>query len=335
LSSDTTTAGFDVGGAFDVNAPQAVVAVVAALGLLTLPFWASESFTNVMVYAGFWAVFAAGWDVISGHTGYISFGHSLLSGSAAYATALLVVKVDPHLSLFVTIPVSIGAAVAMGMVFGLPSLRLRGPYFSLVTFTSVLIALKLIDVFSGVTNGHLGMSGIDVFTYDTTTFYYYTLGLAACVGAVLVVVSRSNVGRVLLAINAREQTVEEAGIDTTKFKLWAFLISAITMGFGGVFLAHYYGNVSPANSMSVADSILIIAMAAVGGTGSIVGPMAGAYLLLFLRDVLFQNWLGIGSNVRLVLLWAIVVVLLVAAPEGVFVRLWRWLGDPRGGGSRG
>lgn len=332
MESPEATVGRSILGRTDVNRYQTISLVILGLGLLTLPVWGS-SLVFVATYASLWAVFAVGWDLISGHSGYISFGHSLLSGSAAYATALLIRNVNPEMSLAITIPLSILAAVGAGLVFGLPSLRLEGPYFSLVTFVSVLVTLRFVDIFSEYTNGELGIQSIPVFTYDTTVFYYINLGLVFVVATFAIVISRSNVGRVLIAIREREHTVQEAGINTAKFKLWAFTLSAIVMSVGGVFLAHFYGNVSPANSLALENSVLMIAIATVGGMGTILGPVLAAYVLIVIRDIGLRYWTPFGDDMRFIMFWVIILVFIVTSPDGVLKRIWEWLGRLGGGGE--
>lgn len=317
-------------GDVDANRYQLGFLVAAFVGLLTVPFWGTQ-FVYVLAFANIWVIFAASWDIISGHTGYISFGHSFISGLAAYTTALLIFNVDQNMTIYVTFPLSVLVALLAGLFFALPSLRLRGPYFSLLTFVSVLIAFKMVYVFSAYTNGEMGIGGISVLSYNNTELYYLTLIPALLIVAVLLFVSRSNVGTVLLAIRENEPAVSAAGLDTTKFKLWGFVLSAIPMGIGGAMLAHFYGNVEPIGVLIVDRSIEMIAMAAVGGMGTILGPFGGAYLLVFLRDSLFRIFLG--PNARWVALWLTVLILLVYAPEGIFRRLWRFLGDLGGAGD--
>lgn len=308
----------------DANGYQLGVLVVAFLGLLTLPFWGGN-LVYVAAFANIWAIYAMSWDIISGHTGYISFGHSFISGLAAYTTGILFFVVDPNISMWVTFPVSVVVALAAGLFFALPSLRLRGPYFSLLTFVSVLLAFKAVYVFSEYTNGEMGIGGIPVLSYDNTTLFYLTLVPMLLIGAVLLYVSRSNVGTVLVAIRENEPAVEAAGLDATKFKVWGFVLSAIPMGIGGAMLAHFYGNVEPIGVLIVDRSIEMIAMAVVGGMSSILGPMAGAYLLILLRDAFFRSFLG--PNARWIALWAVVLFLIFFTPEGLFRRLWNYLGE--------
>lgn len=305
------------------NRYQLAVLVLSLLALLTAPLW-GDTILFTLALANIYAIFAMSWDIISGHTDYISFGHSFLSGFAAYTTALLLYNVDPNMSIYITFPLSVVVALAAGMVFALPSLRLRGPYFSLLTFVAVLIASKLVYILSEYTNGELGIAGVPVLSYSTVEVYYLTLLPALLIGAVLLFVSQSNVGRVFHAIGDNEHAVEAAGLDTTKFKLWAFTLSAIPMGIGGALLAHYYGNVAPATTLAVDHSIEMIAMAAIGGMGTILGPFGGAYVFIFLKDSLYRTLFGPSG--RWLALWITVLVLLVWASDGVFYRIWTFLG---------
>lgn len=318
-------------GSPELNRYQLGFLAASLLALLIAPFWAGPmGFLYVMAFANIYAIFTMSWDIISGHTGYISFGHSFLSGIAAYTTAILLYVVNPEMSLAITAPVSVIMALVAGMLFAVPSLRLSGPYFSLLTFVAVLIAFKLVYVFSDYTNGEMGIGGLPVLSYNTFNLYYITLVPMLIIGAILLFISRSNIGLVLKAIQENENTVEAAGLDTVKFKLWGFVFSAIPMGIGGVLIAHFYGNVEPIGVLIVDRSIEMIAMSAVGGMGTILGPMGGAYVLLVLRDSVFRAFLG--PNMRWVAFWATVLLLLVGPellgkPSGIFRWLWQYLGN--------
>ncbi|MFB6172361.1 MAG: branched-chain amino acid ABC transporter permease [Haloarculaceae archaeon] len=330
MSDETAAAGVTSGGtiqsmlaAIDANRYQTAALVIWILGMLTLPVW-GKSVIYVAAFANIWAIFAMGWDIISGHTGYISFGHSFISGTAAYTTAILIYVVDPNMSIYITFPLSVVMAVVAGLVFGVPSLRLRGPYFSVITFVAVLLAVKAVYVFSKYTNGELGISGVSVLSYNNTNLFYLTLFPMLLIAVGLVLVSKSNIGTILLAIRDNEPAVEAAGLDTTKFKIWGFVISSVAMGIGGTMLAHFYGNVQLSSFLVTDRSIEMIAMAVIGGMGTILGPIAGAYLLVLLRDSFFRIFLG--PNARWIALWVVVLVIIVSSPEGLFRRFWRFLG---------
>lgn len=298
--------------------------VVTLLALLTAPFW-GRPYLFVLALGSIWAILAMGWDIISGHTGYISFGHSALSGAAAYATALLLNHVGMF-PMYITIPVSVIAALVIGMAFALPSLRLKGPYFSLMTLLAVLVLYRLAYPFGQYTGGELGLS-VPTLAPDPVLRYYYALIPMLVIAVGLFYISRSNVGMVFKAIAANEEAVEAAGLDTTKFKLWAFTLSAIPMGIGGALLGHFFGNVDPSTVLLIDRSIEMIVMAAIGGMGSILAPIFGAYLFVILRDEVLIHSIGLGSTQRWIALWFLAGILLIYAHDGVFRRFWHWLGQ--------
>ncbi|WP_265110448.1 branched-chain amino acid ABC transporter permease [Halosolutus halophilus] len=312
----------------DVTGLQLGVLLVSLVALVAAPAWApllAGNYMRTLTLACIWAIFAMGWDIQSGYTGYISFGHSVLSAAAGYTTALLVVNVSPDLGLVVTIPMSILAALVVGLLIGLPSLRLSGPYFSLVTFVSVLLFYRLTIGFSETLGGENGFQAVEVFTWDFTVRYYYMLVPMLLIAVALTFVARSNVGMVLVAIRENERAVAAAGLNPTKFKLWSFALSSITMGIGGVLLAHFGGNVDPATFVVVDRSIEMIAMAVIGGMSSVLGPIGGAFLFVLLRDEVLRLWFG--HSTRWLVLWFLVLLVLVFARNGLFRWFWHTVGS--------
>lgn len=336
MGSETRHTGDGIGAAergwldrFEMNRIQLLGLAGSVALLATVPFWAG-SYTYSLALACIWAIFAMGWDILSGYTRYISFGHTLLSGSSAYTTALLLTYVNPEMSILLTLPLSVLVAVLAGFVFALPSLRLTGPYFSLITLVGVLIATRAVYIFSEYTGGELGLN-VGAITYDTTLLYYFAFVPMLLLAVGLVAVSRSNVGQVFVAIGENERAVENAGLSTTKFKLWAFAYSAFTMGVGGALMAHFYGIVDPGTLLEVGLNIEIIAMAVIGGMGTILGPIGGAFLFVVLRDELLLG--PLGSHTRYLVLWIIMLIIYVKFPDGLFTRIWDLLGSLGGDGS--
>lgn len=317
-----------LGGYFgQMNGLQFVLIAGLLIGLLTAPFWGNYTLVQAMTLASVWAIFAMAWDMQSGYTGYISFGHSVLSGGAAYTTAMLIHNVDPELSLWVTAPISVLAALVIGLIVALPSLRLSGPYFSLITFVAVLIFYRIIPPFSQYTGGETGIGGIERLSYDALELYYYMLIPMLVVAAALLIVARSNIGLILVAIRENESAVEAAGLSATKFKIWSFVLSSIPMGIGGVLLVHRFGYADPGTFVVVDNSIEMIAMAVVGGMSSILGPMGGAFLIIMLERVALA---GLETEIKWSILWVIVLLILVFARDGLFRKLWHGL-DELGG----
>ena len=313
----------------EMNGLQLLVLAISILALLTAEFWAhlvSGTMLRTLALASVWAIFAMSWDIQSGYTGYISFGHSVLSGIAGYTTALLLVNIDPGLPLWITAPVSVLAALVLGLLIALPTLRLQGPYFSLITFVAVLLFYRLTTAYDAL-GGIPGFSQPEVFTWDPVARYYYMMLPMLAIALVLTFLARSNLGMILVAIRENESAVSAAGINPTKFKIWSFALSSIPMGIGGVLLVGFYGNVDPSTFIVVDNSIEIIAMAVLGGMSSILGPMGGAFLFEFLNHELLG---GFSRSVRYILLWILVLLVLVFARRGIFRKVWHRLGDVGG-----
>lgn len=327
-----------------VTGLQLAFLVVSFLLLLTGGFWGAgvvvfepgtglvaTSWLRTMALASCWAIFAMGWDIQSGYTGYISFGHSALSGGAAYATAIMLNEISMGLPFYITAPVSVTVAVLIGLIIALPSLRLQGPYFSLVTFAAVLLfysATLAIDVLGGsaglVVNRLVPIQGA-IGPIGFVRYYMMLLPMLA-IAIVLTVLARSNYGLIFTAIRENEDAVSAAGINPTKFKIWSFFLSAVVMGIGGVMLASFYSNVGPTTFVQVDRSIEMIAMAVVGGMASVLGAMGGAFVFFLLRNEILGLFID-ESALRLMLLFILVVVILVFARDGLFRKLWHRLGE--------
>lgn len=306
----------------EVTRIQLALLVVAFGALVLAPLWGG-SLLRTLALANIFAIFAMSWDIQSGYTGYISFGHAVLSGAAAYTTGLLLTNVDPTIPLYLTFPLSVLAALVVGLLLAVPTLRLHGPYFSLLTLVAGLLFYRLTRTFSGYTGGEQGML-VGRLTFDSVLLFYITLVPMLVIAVSLLYIARSNVGSIFIAIRENERAVEAAGIDTTKFKIWSFALSAIPMGVGGFLFAHFDGTVNPTDILLVDRSIEMIAMAVIGGMSSILGPLAGAFLFVILRDSVLTAFLS-GTQ-RWIALWIFVLLVLVYAREGIFRKLWHKIG---------
>ena len=312
--------------------------LVSVVLLLTGGFWGSavilyepgtgliaESILRPLAFASIWAVFAMGWDFQSGYTGYISFGHSVLSGGAAYTTAVLLNEVG-MLPFYITAPISVFVAVIIGLIIALPSLRLEGPYFSLITFAAVLLFYQATRAFD-ILGGSAGLRVERLVPVAEPVVRYYMLVIPMLLIALLLTfLARSNHGLILMAIRENEDAVSAAGINPTKFKIWAFFVSSIVMGLGGVMLTAAVSNVDPTTFVQVDRSIEMIAMAVLGGMSSILGAMGGAFVFYILRDVLLDLVID-DTALKYGVLFLLIVFILVVARNGLFRGLWHRLGE--------
>jgi len=297
---------------------------LVALGLLPLGV---EPITVLkLTGALYFAMFAMSWDAVSGYTGQISFGQGIFFAAGGYTSALLntTYGLDP----LVTIAAGVVVAAIAGVVIGVPALRLKGPYLSLVTLVAPLILLQVFIIESDTFGGELGLPSPDsVLGFDPTANYYLAYGLFVAILVVLLAVTRSDAGAVFTAIREDEDAVAAVGLNPAKFKTFAFVLSAAVGGLAGGFFVHSpVGNPSPSQLFTLTVNIEVIIAAILGGMGTIVGAALGGLFLVLFRDFLANQdvvipLLGVPiSDVDFLLFSLVALVLLFVFPGG----LLRW-----------
>lgn len=288
--------------------------LVALLALAPFLLTRTPHWISVLTMANFLAIFAMSWDILSGYTGQISFGHAFFIGAAGYTSALL--NFYLKLPLWLTIPTGVVAAVVMGLLVAVPALRLRGPYFSLVTLILPIVALKLVLIFSHFTGGELGQFGLTSLTQargfilNRRINYFYSLGLMVLVAGALLLIARSKIGKIFEAIRENEEAVEAAGINTAKYKILSFIISSFVAGLGGAFYVHYWGSLIPSTVLSLTLSVELIIASVAGGVGTILGPLLGAYLLVG-GQRWFENLAGRFPTLGFLSKWSMLIFLVL------------------------
>lgn len=292
------------------------VAVLLALALVPLAV-RDRYVLSVFTLANLYAAIAASWDLLSGYTGRENFGHALFIGTGAYTAALLNTRL--HLSPVLGIAAGGGVVVAFAILVGVPTLRLRGPYFALATLAVAGIMERLTLLLWPLTGGEDGVYGVQPLSLSAPTTYYATLAFMAVVVIGLYWATRSKWGMVLRAIRANEMACEASGLNTTVYKMGALLLSALPAGLAGGLYAHVQEHVGP-SVYSAALSVTVIIMAVIGGIGTIYGAAAGGFLLTALGEVLR----GFGSY-RLLLFSAILLPVILYWPGGVIVQMVGWL----------
>lgn len=276
---------------------------------------------RVLIFANMFVIFAVSWDLLSGYTGQLNFGHALFFGVAAYATALLNVRVgwDPWL----TIPLGALAGVIAGLIVCLPALRLRGPYLSLVTLAFPLILLGVVIAFTDFTGGEYGISGLDRISTSRTVDYYISLVVMAVSVFVMwkLTDAKSSLvrtGIIFHAIREDEIAARASGINTIRYKLLAFAVAGFFAGIAGAFYAHFLRIAGPSN-LELTLSFQAIIWTVFGGITSIYGPVVGVYVLYPLMELVLRDI----SEYRFLVFAGIVVIMLLFMPEGIAV----WIRD--------
>ena len=257
----------------------------------------------VLNIAGIYTVLTVGLDILSGYTGLISLGHAGFLAIGAYTSAILVDQagVPFGLSLIIT-PLVTGL---FGLMVGFPALRISGMYLGLTTMGFGFIARRLIIALRAWTEGSAGLEVskpvLFGFTFANDWDNYFLI--YAFVILVIVLsrrVVQSKVGRALMAIRDSERAAEAAGVDLTRYKLFAFFISAVLAGLAGGLFAHTMRFIST-DHFDILLSIYFVIMGLVGGLGSIYGAVLGTVfivLLDFLFIPLFKDWLALFFSIE-------------------------------------
>ena len=285
-----------------------------ALGMSLLPLFISPGTLRIFIFANFLAMFAMSWDILAGRTGYISFGHPFLIGIAGYTTAMLTY----HLNwpLYITIPTAVVTTMIGGTLFFLPALRIRGTYFALVTLAFMELMYHSMQVVQPkLTGGTRGLSGLPTLVSGAVPNYYLSFLVMFAIGVGLWLLIRTRLGIALSAIRMDEDAVRSSGLNTTRLKLFAFMVSAMVAGIAGALYTHYLGSIAPRGIFEINFLFTILVAALLGGAGSIIGPIIGAYFLTFLLELLRPYIPGAG---RYLIYGVIALVLYYYVPKGLY-----------------
>jgi branched-chain amino acid transport system permease protein len=314
---------------FSSHQSKAIAAM--AIILLILPLFIQDPYImNIVILSLLFAVLACSWNLICGYTGIFTFGHQAFFGIGAYVSALLSMKLG--LSPWLGLLVGGIAAGLIGLFIGLPCLRLRiAPYIAITTLAFSEIARIVCMNLVGLTRGELGLWGIPEFPDiplwgdlvisfsggDRTAYYYVILIIFFVSLGLIGWMLRSYIGLAFRAIRDEQDAALSLGIDTTRFKLLAFITSSFLAGVAGSFYAHYILILTPTSVFSVGLMTEVIAVTLVGGLGTFWGPVIGAFSLTVLLEYLREF-----GEYRFMIYGAMLVATIMFMPKGVASRLF-------------
>ena len=297
--------------------------VLIILALLPLVLQQSRYYMNILTLCLIWSVVAASWDLIIGYAFVFSFGHLSFFMIGGYTSGLLA----KYLNISVWLGWLIGgiANALLGVLIGLPCLRLKGMYLAIVTF-SLQFALPVFLVWAGPgrfenfsTGGTWGLVDIPapqlfgyMFNRDFPVPYYYlTLAFFIIFVLLIYLIIASPIGLAFIALRDSEPLAKSLGVDEYKYKLLVFAISAGIAGIAGAYYASYFGVISPA-SISLDAFLIVLLMVMLGGMGVFPGAILGAFTITILNEILRPT-----SNWRLILLGSFVIVVMTVLPKGI------------------
>jgi branched-chain amino acid transport system permease protein len=298
--------------------PGRVIAVVFFTSLILVPLITAHPFIfRLIIFAAMFAIFAASWDLLAGFTGQVSLGHAIFFGTGAYIVALT----NKNLGLppWVTIPAGGFAAVLMAFIIGMPVMRLRGFYLSLVTLAFPIILHGIVFAFPDFTGGELGIFGLDPLS-DSRTLSYYII-ILIMIGSVLIMWKLTDskskiirIGIIFVSIREDEITTRTSGINTVKYKLLAFAISGFFAGIAGGLYAHFLRGTGP-STLQFMTSFQIILWTIFGGISTIYGAVVGVFVLYPFIDVLSLH--PVGEEIRFAIFALLLMFTLLFMPEGL------------------
>jgi branched-chain amino acid transport system permease protein len=269
---------------------QWVLVVLLFVALVAIPLFSSRYVLSIVNIIGITLIAATGLNILTGYCGQLSIGHAGFIAVGAYTSAILTGRLE--LPFLVGLLGAGAVAGAIGLVFGIPSLRVRGFYLAISTIAAQFIIIWVINHWTDLTGGFLGMrvpyASIFGFVFDTEgKMYYLITGITVLCVFFAKNIARTRLGRAFIAIRDNDLAAQVMGINLFYYKLLAFFIGCFLAGIAGSLTAHLNGFINTEN-FPLSDSILYIGMIIIGGLGTALGPILGV-IFIRLLEVLVTN----------------------------------------------
>jgi len=290
--------------------PSRIVVALFFLVLLGMPLVSQNPYLiRVIILTSIFAILAASWDLLSGFTGQMNFGHALFFGMGAYTSALL----NIHFAIppWGSVPLGALAAVLTGLIVGIPCLRLKGTYLALTTMAFPIILMGIVFALPDLTGGELGISGLQRLSNSLVGNYYIYIVTMLVLCTIMWKITDSHTGIIFHAIREDELAVRASGINTTRYKLLAFCLSGFFAGLSGGLYAHYMRIAGP-STLEVSMSFTVVIWAVFGGLATIYGPIASVFVLFPLLEFV-RFW----PEYRTMIFAVVVLLILLYMPEGL------------------
>ena len=307
--------------------------------LLVLPVFApglsqmlNTNVTNLVVIIMIYVIGAHGLNILTGFTGQISLGHGAFMGVGAYTAGILAVRYN--LPFFLTLPAAGLMTAAVGMIFGIPSLRLKGLYLAIATMAAQFILNYAMRNWTSLTGGSAGLNvpfaSLGGFEFNTDRrFYYLVLVLAVLATAFTKNLTRTRPGRAFVAIRDRYLAAEVIGVNLFKYRIMSFGISSFYVGIAGGLWAYYITIISDEH-FTIWLSIQFLAMVIIGGLGHVLGGIFGAVFMVLLPELLripaealstsYPSMFEIFGTLQEGVFGLIIILFLIFEPDGLAAR---------------
>ncbi len=297
------------------------------------PLIGSKYMISIMTEVGIAIIACHGLNILTGFTGQISLGHAAFVGVGAYTCSILIGQGAPFI---IALPMAGAMAALVGMIFGIPSLRLRGLYLAIATIAAQFIIEFTIRRWDSLTGGVEGMyvepGTLGPFHFDNRLqLYYLTFVLAVAATIVIKNIVRARSGRAFVAIRDRYLAAEVIGVHVFKYRLMSFAVSSFFAGIAGALLAQYL-EVITHESFTIHQSIDYLAMCIIGGLGHVLGGIYGVGFWFILERILevvttnlntaFPDHITWFVSIKEIVFGCVIVLFLIFEPDGLAAR-WR------------
>ena len=296
------------------------------LVLLATPLVAGEYFLSQLHFILIYSIAGFGLMLLTGFTGQISLGHAAFLAVGAYTEALLLARGVPFA---VSLPCAALLSGLVGVLVGLPALRLKGIYLAVATLAFNVILVEIITRWEGLTGGNMGQhvkaAQVLGFRFESaTSFYYLCLALTALACMALVNLLRSPTGRAFVAIRDSEVSAGCLGVNLARYKTMSFALSAALTGVAGALYAHKVAFISP-EQFTLPVSIELATIVFIGGLGSLHGAVLGAAFVILLPQgiALAKDWLPpamAASGLQAIVFGLVLIVFIIFEPQGLYGR---------------
>lgn len=299
--------------------------------LFTTPLYLGNYWLGVANLIGITLIAATGLNILIGYCGQLSIGHAGFIAVGAYTSAILTNRLElPFLVGLICAGLTAGL---IGLIFGLPSVRVKGFYLAITTIAAQFIIIWVINHWSSVTGGFVGIKvphasiGGFVFRSEASQFYL-VMSIAALCTFFAKNLARTRVGRAFVAVRDNDLAAEVMGINLFYYKLLAFFIGCFLAGIAGALLAHWIGFMN-AEQFSLMESILYIGMIIIGGLGTTLGPILGVVFIRLLQQILTVEVVpflegtftalpaGFATGIAPMLFGLVIVLFLILEPRGL------------------
>lgn len=311
--------------------PLGLILMIILALLPFLPYFGQEHVLRWLIMGAFLAAQAAAFDFTAGFINVVNFGFAAILGVGAYTAAILsntspVLAVQPGLSPWITIWIGALVAGLIGLGLGVLTLRLRGIFAAVMAWFVGIALMGIVRNWTAVTRGPLGMHPPTLLqTTDNRPYFYVILVMMLIVYVSLRLVVRSHFGLAFKAIGQNFDAARASGINPTYYRVFNFTLSAFFGGWLGGFYAFYFGALTPQTLMHTSKTVEVLAIAYIGGRGSLWGGMAIAFPIVFLMEFLRSNFPQL-PGIHLVIYGVLMIVIMIYYPAG-FAGLYYWAKD--------